>query len=243
MPQDAFTLRINAAELNETLKLILSSNARDCGAYFTEDERENPLVAPNFCMLLRKHLQSAEILEVTMPDFERILCFKFLCTSDFSSCERILYAEIMGKYSNLILTENGIILGALKMTSLDENTKRTVFAGAKYTLPEPQDKVNPSDTAALRNVLTKAQGDLGRFLFTRVAGLASATAELIAATYRGGDLTEHVTRFIFSNECQPCVLERENQPVDFFARSLSLRFRRRKPISTLSGAPPPRSPN
>ncbi len=259
MPQDAFTLRINAAELNETLKggrinrinqpsreelsfiiytgkrtlkLILSTNARDCGAYFTEDERENPLVAPNFCMLLRKHLQSAEILEVTMPDFERILCFKFLCTSDFSSCERILYAEIMGKYSNLILTENGIILGALKMTSLDENTKRTVFAGAKYTLPEPQDKVNPSDTAALRNVLTKAQGDLGRFLFTRVAGLASATAELIAATDRGGDLTEHVTRFIFSNECLPCVLERENQPVDFFARNVEGGI----PFPTLSAA-------
>ncbi|MDE6677026.1 MAG: NFACT family protein, partial [Clostridia bacterium] len=162
MPQDAFTLRINALELNaalsggrinrinqpsreelsfiiytgtHTVKLVLNTNARDCGAYFTEDERENPLVAPGFCMLLRKHLQNAEILEVSTLGFERILCFKLLCTSDFSSCERILYAEIMGKYSNLILTEKGVVLGALKMTSLDENCKRAILAGVKYTQP------------------------------------------------------------------------------------------------------------
>ena len=86
MPQDAFTLRLVARELDETLrggrmnkinqpvseeislliytgkrtlKLVLNVNASDCGAYFTEDDRENPLVAPNFCMLLRKYIQGA----------------------------------------------------------------------------------------------------------------------------------------------------------------------------------------
>ncbi|MDE7158404.1 MAG: NFACT family protein, partial [Clostridiales bacterium] len=84
MPQDAFTLRLSAQELHEaikggkinkinqplseevsfliytgkrTVKLILNVNASDCGVYFSDDEKENPLVAPNFCMLLRKHLQ------------------------------------------------------------------------------------------------------------------------------------------------------------------------------------------
>lgn len=240
MPQDAFTLRINARELDaalrggrinrvnqpsreelsfiiytgtHTVKLVLNTNARDCGAYFTEDGRENPLVAPNFCMLLRKHLQNAEILEVSALGFERILCFKLLCTSDFSSCERILYAEIMGKYSNLILTENGVVLGALKMTSLDENCKRAILAGVKYTLPAPQDKVNPSDFAALQAVLQEADGDRARFLFTRVAGLAPSTAEMIVSSYQGGDFAKHVYNFIFSNECEPCVMQ-----TDFFAR-------------------------
>ena len=169
MPQDAFTLRLTAKELNaaltggrinrinqpereelsfiiytgkRTVKLTLNANAADCGAYFTEDDRENPLVAPNFCMLLRKHLQGAQILGVEQVGFERILALRFLYVSDFSTAERVLYAEIMGKYSNLLLTEKGVILGALKTTSADEHCKRLILPGAKYTLPEPQDKVN-----------------------------------------------------------------------------------------------------
>ena len=96
MPQDAFTLRFNAKELNaalkggkinkinqpereeisliiytgkRTLKLVLNANASDCGAYFTEEDKENPLIAPNFCMLLRKRLQNAEVLEVAQVGF------------------------------------------------------------------------------------------------------------------------------------------------------------------------------
>ena len=159
MPQDAFTLRLSARELNDalrggkinkinqplpeeisfliytgtrTVKLVLNVNASDCGVYFYEAEQENPLVAPNFCMLLRKHLQNAEILEISTVGFERIVALRLKCVSDFSVAERILYAEIMGKYSNLILTENGVILGALKTTSLDDNCKRTIFGGVKY---------------------------------------------------------------------------------------------------------------
>ena len=259
MPQDAFTLRLTARELDaaltggrvnrinqpereelsfiiytgkRTVKLTLNVNASDCGAYFSEDDRENPLVAPNFCMLLRKHLQSAEILSVEQVGFERILAFRFRCVSDFSTAERVLYAEIMGKYSNLLLTENGVILGALKTTSADEATKRMILAGAKYVLPAPQDKVNPSDRAALRRLCDCVTGDLEHFLFTRVAGLAPCTARMIAEGYRGGDLADHVYGFIFSDETQPCVLERDGGAVDFYARAVQ----GAKPFETLSAA-------
>lgn len=259
MPQDAFTLRHNARELNETLrggrinkinqpsreevsfiiytgertvKLVMNTNASECGVYFTEDERENPLVAPNFCMLLRKHLQSAEILEVFTPGFERILCFRLRCTSDFSSCERILYAEIMGKYSNLILTENGVILGALKTASLDENCKRMIFSGAKYALPAPQDKINPQDFPALERTVSEAESEIARFLFTRVAGLAPVTAEMIVEAYAGGDFAKHVYDYIFSDETYPCVALRNGTPTDFFAK----KCKDAKPFPTLSEA-------
>ena len=259
MPQDAFTLRLTARELDaaltggrvnrinqpereelsfiiytgkRTVKLTLNVNASDCGAYFSEDDRENPLVAPNFCMLLRKHLQSAEILSVEQVGFERILAFRFRCVSDFSTAERVLCAEIMGKYSNLLLTENGVILGALKTTSADEATKRMILAGAKYVLPAPQDKVNPSDRAALRRLCDCVTGDLEHFLFTRVAGLAPCTARMIAEGYRGGDLADHVYGFIFSDETQPCVLERDGGVVDFYARTVQ----GAKTFETLSAA-------
>lgn len=259
MPQDAFTLRLSARELDEalkggkinkinqplseevafiiytgkrTVKLVLNVNASDCGVYFSDDDKENPLVAPNFCMLLRKHLQSAEILSVSTVGFERILAIKLLCVSDFSVCERVLYAEIMGKYSNLILTENGVILGALKTTALDDNCKRTVFGGVKYSLPAPQDKVNPSDFAALSDLLKEPQEDTARFLFLNVAGLAPCTAEQIVSAYRGGDFAKHVYDYIFSDEVSPCVLERDGSTIDFYARQVA----GARPFPSLSAA-------
>ncbi len=245
MPQDAFTLRLVAKELDgelrggkinrvnqpdreelslliytgkRTLKLILSANASACGAYFCEDDRENPSVAPPFCMLLRKYLQGADILGVKTAGFERVLLFRLLCHSEFQTAERVLIAEIMGKYSNLILTENGVILGALKTTSLDENTKRMIFAGAKYTSPPPQDKTDPSDLAALRELLQNCTGDREDFLFRHVRGLAPVTAQMIEAGYRGGDFALYVHDFIFSDEISPRIIERGGVPIDFVAR-------------------------
>lgn len=243
MPQDAFTLRRNALELNEALrggrinkinqpekeelslliytgkrtaKLVLNVNASDCGVYFSEAEQENPLVAPNFCMLLRKHLQGAEILEVAQVGFERIIMIRLGCTSDFSSCERVLYCEIMGKYSNLILTENGTIMGALKTASLDAGCKRMIFAGVKYALPAPQDKIDPRDLEALKSALAGEEGN-ARFLFMRVAGLAPCTAEKIAESYRGGDYASHVQNFIFQSPTVPYLVLRDGKPADFTA--------------------------
>ncbi len=247
MPQDTFTIRLVARELDlalkngkinkinqpsreelsliiytgkRTVKLVINANASECGVYFTTDVQENPLVAPNFCMLLRKHLSGAEILSVSTPGFERIIVIRMKCFTEFSVSECELHAEIMGKYSNVILTENGVVLGAMKTTTLDENCKRAILPGAKYTLPVPQDKINPTQKDALDKLFSAPpEGELSRFLFTRVAGLAPCTAEQIVNAYRGGSFSDHVYRYIFSDEISPRVTEREGQPVDFFARA------------------------
>ena len=248
MPQDTFTIRLLAKELSSslrggrinrinqpgkeelslliytqkgTLKLTINANAADCGVYFTTDNPPNPLTAPNFCMLLRKYLQGAEILSVETPGFERILIFHFVCFSDFSTAERELRVEIMGKYSNILLTEKGVILGALKTTTIDENCRRAILPGAPYLPPAPQDKTAPSDLPALYALLSPPlPDDLPRFLFQHVAGLAPCTAEQIASGYRGGDLAEYVHDTIFSDEISPCVVEKNGVPTDFFARSV-----------------------
>ena len=246
MPQDTFTIRLLAKELSSslrggrinrinqpgkeelslliytqkgTLKLTINANAADCGVYFTTDNPPNPLTAPNFCMLLRKYLQGAEILSVETPGFERILIFRFVCFSDFSTAERELRVEIMGKYSNILLTEKGVILGALKTTTIDENCRRAILPGAPYLPPAPQDKTDPSDLPALYALLSPPlPEDLPRFLFQHVAGLAPCTAEQIVSGYRGGDLAEYVHDTIFSDEIAPCVVEKNGVPADFFAR-------------------------
>ena len=168
-----------------TVKLVLSTNASNARVCLSLTEKEPAPVAPNFCMLLRKHLLGAEILSVSQYAFERIVEIRMHCTTDFSECERVLHCEIMGKYSNLILTERGVILGALKTSSLEDNARRVLLAGAKYAYPEPQDKLSPFDGEGLKErtesfLSLRSEGasdeELARFLFENVAGLALPTA-------------------------------------------------------------------
>lgn len=256
MPQDAFTLRHIARELNamlsggkvnkiiqpsrdevdlllyaggKTRKLMLNTNASFARACVSDLPRTAPDVAPNFCMLLRKHLTGAALLSVRQEGFERILAFTFDCAGEFTRAERVLYAEIMGKYSNLVLTESGVISGALKVSSLQENFKRVLFPGVPYSPPEPQDKANPADTAALQaRMQAFGGGDLAEFLFSNLSGLALPTCRQIAEeVFRGrsepfGDnaaaAAKSVYDFIFSEQTAPAVLRANSEAKDFFVR-------------------------
>ena len=144
MPQDAFHIKrltneldalltggkinrisqVNKDELTfiiytgkSTVKLILSANASNARVCLSLVEKEPAPVAPNFCMLLRKHLQNGEIREIRQHENERIVELVIHCTTDFSECDRILHCELMGKYSNVLLSEKGILLGALKTSA------------------------------------------------------------------------------------------------------------------------------
>ncbi len=255
MPQDAFHIRRLATELNtllvggkvnrisqvnkdeltliiytgkSTVKLILSANASNARVCLSLMEKEPAPVAPNFCMLLRKHLQGAEILGVKQHDFERIVEITFHCTSDFSECDRTLYCELMGKYSNIILVEKGLILGALKTTALENDNHRILLAGAKYLYPTPQDKLSPFDGAGMRlrleNYLSLRSDrveneDLSLFLFDNVYGLALPTAREIVkrANAENKPLWAFVGDFCENEPCHPCVKIQGGAITDFFA--------------------------
>ena len=255
MPQDAFHIRRLCKELNAlltggkinrisqvdkdeltfiiytgktTVKLILSTNASNARVCLSQTEKEPALVAPNFCMLLRKHLQGAEILKIEQKDFERIVEITLQCTSDFSECQRVLHCELMGKYSNIILTEKGIVLGALKATALLDESHRVLLAGARYEYPAPQDKISPFDGAGMRAMeenfyASRPDGyeneDLARLLFERVAGLALPTArEIVFRAMRAKmPLWAFLGEFCESAPCEPCLKKENGVPTDFFA--------------------------
>ena len=266
MPQDAFHIRRLAQELNTflvggrinrisqvnkdeltfivytgktTIKLILSANASNARVCLSLTEKEPAPVAPNFCMLLRKHLQNAEILEVRQHEFERIVELVVHCTTDFSECDRVLHCELMGKYSNVVLTEKGVILGALKTTALESENHRLLLAGVKYEYPAPQDKLSPFDGAGMRSRLqnylsTHADGwekeGLSLFLFENVAGLAMPTAREIvrraAERNQGADILSEsaavplwafVGEFCRNEPNRPCLKMQNGGYADFFA--------------------------
>ena len=267
MPQDAFHIRRLTAELNtflvggkinrisqvnkdeltfiiytgkSTVKLILSANASGARVCLSATEKEPAPVAPNFCMLLRKHLQGAEILAVRQYEFERIVEIDLHCTTDFSESTRTLHCELMGKYSNIILSEKGLILGALKTSSLEDNTHRVLLAGAKYLYPAPQDKLSPFDGAGMRSRLeiflsTRPEGvdeeSLSVWLFENVSGLALPTAReiihrakekvgavsLLLSPSSKEPLWDFVGEFCLHEPNSPHLIEKNGVPCDFFA--------------------------
>ncbi|MDE5943061.1 MAG: NFACT RNA binding domain-containing protein [Clostridia bacterium] len=248
MPQDAFTISYVAKELKEKLihgkisrivqpareeltfiiytgsgnvKLDANLSARGARLSLSEDEKPVPQVAPNYCMLLRKHLQNAEILDIKQHGFERIIYFDLKCVSDFSSSVMRLYFEIMGKYSNAVLCGgDGTIIGALKTTSIGDNTKRLILGGVKYALPEPQDKILPNDVSALKEVL-KTEGDKAKIISDRITGISYATA-LEAVECLGENLTaEQLYGYLFEQTTDPCVTFLNGEPADFKVRSCS----------------------
>lgn len=105
--------------------------------------KENPLKAPAFCMLLRKHLVGARILGIEQPGFDRIAIFRLSCYDDMGFLsEKKLICEIMGKYANLIFADSNMkIISALKFIDFSQSTVRQIIPGLTYVLPEPQKKL------------------------------------------------------------------------------------------------------
>ena len=88
-------------------KMLISANASLPLAYFTENNKQAPLTAPNFCMLLRKHINSGRILSITQPGLERIIDFEIQHLDDLGDVKvEHLIVELMGKHSNIIFTDD-----------------------------------------------------------------------------------------------------------------------------------------
>ena len=253
MPQDAFHIRRLTIELNAlltgakinkisqsskdeltftvytgktTVKLLVSAHATGARVCLSSLEKEPLAVSPNFCMLLRKHLQNAEILGFSQPLHERIIEITLHCTTDFSESRRTLVCELMGKYSNIVLVENGVILGALKNAPLTDENHRVLLPGVKYAYPTPQGKISPVDETQIRSVLhaffashqeSYEQETLAKFFFEEVAGYALSTArELVSRGKTAPDLAKFAVDFFENEPCKPCITEN-----DYFAFEIS----------------------
>ena len=130
---------------NENYKLLLSSNPNNPRLHITTVQRNNPMTAPLFCMVLRKHLSGGRILSVNQPEFERIIEIGIESLDEMGDkSEKKLILEIMGKHSNIILVdEKGKILDSIKRVSFDKSSVREVLPGRDYFYPPSQNKINP----------------------------------------------------------------------------------------------------
>lgn len=126
------TLRTRA----ETFSLLLSARSGSARVCLTQESFENPETPPSFCMLMRKHLTGGRLLGVHMEPGDRIVYFDFLCTNEMGDLvQNTLCAELMGRYSNLVLVQSGKIIDALKRVDFEDSEIRQLLPGLAYTVP------------------------------------------------------------------------------------------------------------
>lgn len=156
-------------------KIIISANSAHPRIHLTESSRENPMTAPLFCMVMRKHIAGGKIIDIVQPNFERIIILRIESANEMGDITtKNLILEIMGKHSNLILTdENGRILDSIKRVTHEKSSVREVLPGKEYVSPPSQDKKNP---------LLAEQAD---FLFSLHLQEGRKLQEFIYQTYTG----------------------------------------------------------
>ena len=128
----------------EVYRLMLCASASLPLVFFMSENKVNPQIAPNFCMLLRKYIGSGRIVEIDQPGFERIIMITIEHLDELGDlCRKKLVIEVMGKHSNIIfMEEDGKILDAIKRVGAQMSSVREVLPGYPYVLP-PNEKADP----------------------------------------------------------------------------------------------------
>ena len=223
-------------------KLFLSANASLPLIYLTQENKPNPITAPNFCMLLRKHLNSARVLSITQPGLERIIDIEIEHLNELGDvCTKHLITEIMGKHSNIIFCDDKkMIIDSIKHISGLVSSIREVLPGRDYFIPETQDKWNPLTVDCehfLEKVMTKPL-PIAKALYTSLTGISPLIANEIChrASIDGEASTSSLSEMeglhlyknferlmadIKNNSFYPNVITKNGEPVEFSSTTLT----------------------
>ena len=155
-------------------RVLLSADATLPLVYIIKDNKPSPQTAPNFCMLLRKHLTNAKIISVTQPGLERVIRFELEHLDEMGDLKhKFLNVELMGKHSNIIFTDDeDNIIDSIKHISHNVSSVREVLPGRKYFIPGAEDK------------LDALSGDKETFI-SRIKNAHMSVSSAIYKTYTG----------------------------------------------------------
>lgn len=166
-------------------RLYLSASASLPLVYLTESNKASPMTAPNFCMLLRKHIANGRIVDIYQPKLERIIHFTIEHLDELGDlCRKDLIVEIMGKHSNIIFcTEEGVIIDSIKHVSAQMSSVREVLPGRSYFVPDTMEKQDPLsvDFEIFSQVLNEKPMPLSKAIYTSFTGVSPVTAEAVCS--------------------------------------------------------------
>ena len=241
---DELQMTVNTKEGN--VKVLLSADASLPLVYITDSSKKSPLNAPNFCMVLRKRLQGGRILKVYGAGLERVIRIDAEHLDEMGDVKKIsLVTEIMGKHSNIILTEddNGTerIVDSIKHISFAISSVREVLPGREYFIPAQQDKkdilgLTPGD---IKQALLSCPGPAFKAIYTSFTGFSPLAAHEVC--YRAGvdgdapvsslspdqvlklsDELSSLANKIKQEDFSPCIAYSNGKPQEYSAFNLTM---------------------
>lgn len=164
-------------------RLSISASASLPLIYLTNDNKPSPMTAPNFCMLLRKHIGNGRIVDVSQPGLERIIRLRIEHLDELGDLrQKTLVIEIMGKHSNIIFCdEKDQIIDSIKHVPAQMSSVREVLPGRPYFIPDTMEKQDPL-TAADEDFSRALRGKpmrISKAVYTSFTGISPVVAEEI----------------------------------------------------------------
>ena len=211
--------------------------------YLTETNKPSPLTAPNFCMLLRKHLQNGRIISITQPGFERIVHIGVEHLNEMGDlCCKTLIIEIMGKHSNIIFCDDqNTIIDSIKHISAAVSSVREVLPGKPYFVVQTQDKAElpEADFETFKTLLSSRPQPLYKAFYGSFTGISPILSQEIiyragldgdqsTAAFRSEDYqklyqeSRKLTETVKSGTFSPCIAYTGKNPVEFAAITLTM---------------------
>lgn len=145
--KDELSILIRSKD-NKNYRLLISASSSFPKIHLSTTNKTNPITAPMFCMVLRKYLLNARILDIRQLDTDRVIIFDFESVDDlgFNSVYSLI-VEIMGRHSNitLIRQRDNIVMDSIKHITPEINRFRSLYPGIKYVYPPKSEKLNPFD--------------------------------------------------------------------------------------------------
>lgn len=217
---DEITLTIKSQRKIHTL--VISANPSHPRIHLTSQKKENSLVAPAFCMLMRKYLIGATIQNVSVFNSDRIIKITFNAKNDLKDTHSyFLMVELMGRYSNIILTDvNMKILDAIRRIHFDQSTTRYILPNLDYVL-QPQNRISLSDVNSLAEFFNKSEAITVDEILKNVSGFGKETAMEIAQSDNPLSKTMELININNSDSYSPCLRYQNGKLRDYYVMPYS----------------------
>lgn len=234
------TIKVN----KEQYRLMISANASLPLIYLTDTNKQSPLTAPSFCMLLRKHINNGRITSIYQPGLERIINIEIEHLNEMGDlCKKILVVELMGKHSNIIFCDDaGKIIDSIKHINIQMSSVREVLPGRDYFIPHADDKLTPLDMNfdSFKSAICSKSCALSKAIYTSITGISPIVSESIIndcgfdSSIPPSELSEdelyhlynHFNNFmddVKMHQYSPVIYyQNDNEPVDYSALMLNI---------------------
>lgn len=222
-----------AASVNPSLPLL----------YINDENKQSPMSAPTFCMVLRKHLNNCRITNISQEGLERVIKIELEHLNEMGDlCRKFLIIELMGKHSNIIFCDdNNKIIDSIKHISLLVSSVREVLPGRDYFIPDTQNKFDPFTITEkeFTDIVLAKPVNIAKALYTSLTGFSPVMSEeLIYISSLSGknstaELTEMEKLHLYRNftrimeqvkeaSFKPCIIYKGNEPVEFACIPLTM---------------------